>query len=330
MSKKKLLLSMVVVYSLVALALATAPPAMAGEYPDKGIELVIHTAAGGAADVFGRSIALLLNNEGLVKPKITVTNRIGGSATVANNYLASKKGDPYLLMGWTTAPLVAVLRGTSTVKDPMEMTWLCNLTQDPNMLVVRADSQFKTLAELIDYAKKNPEKVTVAIPSLGGSEHVMVNRIEKATGAKFNPTSFSTMNSIVALLGGHVDFAFGNMQETGESLRAKKFRALAAVGEKRTQFFPDVPTMKEQGVNASFTQHRGIWAPPEMPDFALKFWDSAFAKLVETKGFKDYVKSVEMEPTFMGVEAVRKFIAQYSKELSIDLNELDIYGGKKK
>lgn len=273
-------------------------------------------------------MAHVLNNEGIVKPKIQVVNRQGGAATVAINYVASKKGDPYVIQHWTTSPLVTVLRGTTTVKDPLDMAIICNLTEDPNMLVVRTDSKYKNVKELIDDARKNPKKINCGIHSQGGSEHIVASRIQKATGVQFTITSFPV--STVALLGGHIEFCFGNVEETGEHIKAKKLRALAAVGEKRTNFLPDVPTLKEQGVNASFTQARGFWGPPEMPDYAIKFWEKAFAKLMETKAFKDYMKSVEMDPAYMGTEECRKFLAGYCKQLDQDLKELEVYGGKTK
>lgn len=304
-----------------------AGSAVSAEYPDKPIEFVTHSAAGGGADVFIRTVALILNNEGIVKPKIQVLNKTGGAATVAINYVAGKKGDPYVIQTWTTSPLVTVLRGTTMIKSPLEMSIICNLTEDPNLLVVQADSKYKDLKELIADAKKNPKKINCGINSQGGTEHITASRIQKATGAEFNITSFPV--SITALLGGHIDFSFGNVDETGEHIKAKKLRPLAAVGDRRTNFMPSLLTMKEQGVNASYVQVRGFWGPPEMPDYAVKFWEQAFAKLMETKAFKDYMKSVEMDPAYVGTDASRKFVSEYAKQLGQDLKELEIYGGKK-
>jgi putative tricarboxylic transport membrane protein len=301
--------------------------ALSAEYPDKSIEFVTHSAAGGGADVFIRTVALILNNEGIVKPKIQVLNKTGGAATVAINYVAAKKGDPYVIQTWTTSPLVTVLRGTTMIKSPLEMSVICNLTEDPSMVVVKADSKYKDFKELIADAKKNPKKINCGINSQGGTEHITAARIQRATGVEFNITSFPV--STTALLGGHIDFCFGNVEETGEHIKANKLRAIAAVGDRRTNFLPNLPTMKEQGVNASFVQVRGFWGPPEMPDYAIKFWEQAFAKLMETKAFKDYMKSVEMDPAYVGSEASKKFVADYAKQLAQDLKELAVYGGKK-
>jgi putative tricarboxylic transport membrane protein len=325
--KQKALLSLVTIIAVFS-CMTVAPEAKAAEYPDKTIEFVVHAGTGGGADAFLRMTAHLLNDEGIVKPKIQVVNRPGGSATVAVNYLASKKGDPNFLLGWTTAPIIAILRGTTTVKDVNEMTYLASLAADPGLLAVRADSKYQTLKDLIEDARKNPDKVRAGIDSVGGSAHIAVHRLEKATGVKFNVTAFTTA-SPVALLGGHIDFVFETPASLGQMVAAGKLRPLAAMGAKRTQLTPDVPTMIEQGVKAAYTQFRGLCGPPQMPDYAVRFWGQAFAKLSETKAFNDMLKKISMDPAYMGPEQLRTFIPDYAKELAGDLKDLDVYGGKK-
>jgi putative tricarboxylic transport membrane protein len=306
------------------------PDAKAAEYPDKIIEFVTHGAGGtiGGMDSFVRNAAHFLNSEEIVKQKLYVSNRPGGGGAVAVNYLASKKGDPYALMGWTTAPLVAILRNTTTVKDPMEITGICSLVNDPLLLCVRADSKYKNLKDLTDDARNNPDKVKACISSPGGTEHFVVNRFEKATGVKFNVTSFQG-TCLVSLLGGHVDYSFESPSQAEQNVAAGKLRALANAGETRSQFMPDVQTFKEQGVNASFTQFRGVWGPPGMPDYAAKFWGQAFAKLSEAKAYQDQVRKSYMEPAYMGPEQMRTFTAEYARGLAVDLKDLEVYGGKK-
>jgi putative tricarboxylic transport membrane protein len=322
---KTLFYSFVLISVLFTVAIV---PETKAEFPDKTAEFITHSAPGGGTDVFIRTVAHILNNEGFVKPKIQVVNRQGGAAAVAINYVVSKKGDPYVVQQWSTAGLVAILRGTTTVKNPLDMTFISNLTEVANIIVVRTDSKYKNIKELIEDAKKNPKKINVGIQSQGGSEHIIASRIQKATGAQFTITSFPV--STVALLGGHIDFCFGTLGETSEHIKAQKFRALASVGEKRTSLLPDIPTLKEQGVDASFIQVMGFWGPPEMPDYAIKFWEKAFANLMETKAFKDYMKSVEMDPAYMGAEECRKFLVDYCKQFDQDLRELGAYGSKAK
>ncbi len=288
----------------------------------------MHNSAGTAGDTFYRSIARFLNDEGIVKQKIQIFNRTGGAATVAINYVASKKGDPYVLQGWTTSPIMTLLRGTTKVKDVMDLTLLCSLVEDPNLLVVRSDSKYKSMKDLIEDARKNPDKVKGSVGTIGGSEHVIMNRVEKATGVKFNITAFGGA-SYVPVLGGHTDFTFGPPADVQESVTAGKLRYLANASDTRSQATPNEPTMKELGINTSFRQLRGLWGPPEMPDYVVKFWGQAFAKLSETKGFKDLSRKFYMEPAYMGPEQLRKFMPDYAKEFAADIKDLEAYVSKK-
>jgi putative tricarboxylic transport membrane protein len=293
------------------------------------LSLCVIPQPGGGPDAFLRTAALYLNNEGIVKPKIFVSNKLGGSGTLSINYLASKKGDPNVLLGWTTSPLATLLRGTTTVKDVMDLVFLCALSEDANFLVVRGDSKYKVLKDLIDDARNNPDKVKGGVGSVGSTEHILINRVEKAAGVKFNVTSFGS-NSYVQLLGGHIDFTFATQIDVMQSVSAGKLRILAAAGDTRSPAAPNAATMKEQGVSASFRQVRGLCGPPEMPDYAIKFWGQAFAKLSEIKGFKDNLRKFEMDPIYMGPEELKKFIPGYAKELAADIKDLEVYGGAKK
>jgi putative tricarboxylic transport membrane protein len=327
--RRKTWFSLFSLFSLLAVSccIAFAPAANAAEYPGKYLEFVVHSPGGGA-DTFVRASALYLNQEGIVKPKIQVFNRAGGGATVAINYLADNRGNPNVLMGWTTAPIVTLLRGTTKLKDPMDMTFLSALAEDPNLLVVRADSKYKNLKDLIDDARENPAKIKGGVGSIGGTEHIIMYRVERATGVKFNITSFGGM-AYIQILGGHIDFTFATPVDVMEHVKAGKLRILAAAGDVRTQFASDVPTMKEQGVDASFRQLRGFCGAPQMPDYAVTFWEQAFTKLSETKAFKDHMTKIQMDPIYMGPEQLKKFIPDYAKGLSADLKELEVYGGKK-
>jgi putative tricarboxylic transport membrane protein len=219
---------------------------------------------------------------------------------------------------------MTILRGTTKVKSMTDMALICVLVEDPNLLVVRTDSKYKSLKELIEDAKKNPDKIRASVGSIGGTEHVIINRLEKAAGVKFNTTSFGS-NSYVPVIGGHTEFTFSTPLDVQESMKAGKLRYLANAGDQRAQVAPDVPTMKELGVNASMRQLRGFFGPPGMPDYAVKYWDQAFKKLLEVNAFKDYLKKVDMEPVYMGPEQLKKFMPDYLKDFVADVKDLDAY-----
>ena len=250
--------------ALVSLFMAVVPAAgVMAAYPEKPIEIIVHSGPGGGSDLFARQVASILEREGMVKQKMQVVNRTGGGATMAVNYLASKKGDPYTLMNVTTGPLTTVLRGSTRLKIE-ELVPIAMLAEDPNLAFTRFDSPFKDMKSVITEAKKNPRKVNIAIGTIGGSEHISTNRVAKAAGVEFNIVAFKGGGeAATALLGGHVDLSFGNVQEQIGQIEAKKIRPLATMTDTRLPFLPNVPTMREEGINAVYTQFRGFWAAPD-------------------------------------------------------------------
>lgn len=317
MKKKGLLFSIVVVFSLFLMTMASVPAARAA-YPETGkmFDMYHHSSPGSGPDLFVRSTADALTRSGIIKSKIQVQIRPGGSSAVALNYLQSKAGDPYVIMHWTTAQLMAMNRATTTMKL-QDVTWLGTLIEDSNVLLVPYGSPYKSMKELIADAKANPKKVSVGINSVGGSEHVMAARLERITGVKFNITAFEF--SPTELVGGHIDVAFANTTESSSHVRAKRLRALANMGQTRLPFYKDVPTLIEQGINCSFSQYRGFMGGQNFPAEAVKYWEDAFAKLMKTKQFADYLKKSETRPAYKTAAETKAFIPEYNGELLKDL-----------
>ena len=300
---------------------AVVTPLLAA-YPEEGkiIEFINHSSPGGGAGLFVLTCGDLLNKTGIVKQKIQVTHRQGGSSAVALNYIHSKGGDPYFLNMWTTAQLMAMNRGASVMKFG-EVTWLTTLVEDGNVIIVPYQSTYKNIQELIAAAKSAPKKVSVGINSVGGSEHIMATRIARVTGVKFNTTSFEF--SPTQLIGGHIDMAFGNVAETSGHVKAKRARVIANVGENRLPYYKDIPTLKEQGIDAAFTQYRGFIGGPNFPAEAVKYWDDAFAKLMKTKEFADFMNKSDYIAAYKSSAETKAFVQGYNAELLKDAKFMD-------
>lgn len=325
--KTKIWFFFVAVVPLIS-TLAQAPGAMAA-YPENPIEIVVHASPGGGSDLFARQVAHFLEKEGLVKQKFQVSNRTGGGAAVALNYLASKKGDPYVFMQGVTSPLTTMMRGATQLKIE-DLVLITKMVEDPNLMFTRYDSPYKSMKDVIAAAKKAPKTVSVAISTIGGSEHICANRIAQASGVEFNIVAFKGGGEVAtALLGGHVDLSVGNVQEQMGMIEAKKVRSLATVTEDRIPFLPDVPTLREQGINTSYTQFRGFWAGPGFPDYAVKYWEGVFEKLMKVQGFRDYLKSIQTVESFLKHEEFKSYIANYVEGLKKDLETLEMYKAKK-
>jgi putative tricarboxylic transport membrane protein len=253
----------------------------------KPIEFVCHAAAGGGSDIMARTMQSIIVKEKLFTHTIAVVNRPGGGGAIAFAYVAGKKGDPHFWLTATTSFLTTPLLGKSkyTYKD---FTPLVNLAYDDFFVTVKADSPYKTMKDLIADAKKRPGQINTGGTYAPGTDALISHMIEKAAGVKFNYIPFkSGGEAMVALLGGNLDMFYPNPGEALAQVEAKKVRILAVASEKRMAAVPDIPTLRELGINATFQQVRSIAAPKDLAPEAIRFYEELFRKLAESKMWKE-------------------------------------------
>ncbi|MBI4536697.1 MAG: tripartite tricarboxylate transporter substrate binding protein [candidate division NC10 bacterium] len=278
-----------VALGVLGLALAMAVGVGAAGFPEKPIQLIVHAAAGGGSDIFARTLAAANDKEKFFPQPIVVENKPGGSGAIAFAYVAGKKGDPYFLLTAVTSLITTPMmrKAPYGLKD---FTPIANFAVDEYMLMVKADSRFKTMKDVIAFAKANPKKVTVGGTQLGSSDSVCAYLIEQQAGIQLNYVVFNSGGEVnAALLGGHVDLAVSNPGEALELAKAKKIRNLGVYSEQRLAGAPDVPTMREQGLDALYVQNRGLVAPGGIPADARKVLEAGLQKYTQGATFKKYM-----------------------------------------
>ncbi|MBE3572579.1 MAG: tripartite tricarboxylate transporter substrate binding protein [Moorella humiferrea] len=269
-------------------------------YPEKPIELVVPFSAGGGSDVMARTIVKVITDKKLVAQPITVTNKPGGSGSIGYSYVAQKKGDPYELAtvssNFYTAPLV----GQSPVSYK-DFTPIAGLATDTLILLVRADAKYKSLQDLINEAKARPEQVSCGGTGGTADDLLLYNILQKQANIKMKYVPFEGGGNVMtALLGGHIDMAWANPSEALAQIKAGKLRALVAASENRLADLTDVPTLKEQGINVTWEQYRGIVAPLGIPQEVVKYWEDVFAKLSDSPEWKNgYIKENMLIPKYV-------------------------------
>jgi len=303
-------------YLLLALAipLLGSAPAAAQFKPSKPIEFVVHTGPGGGADVLARAIATAMEKEKLIPVRMQVVNKTGGGGATAMAYLAEKKGDTHTISAftglWFTNPLMRA-EAKITMKD---LTPVVRLVLEPAMIVVKNDAPYKTLKDFIDAAKQNPGSLKQSAGSIGARDWLVRQLLMKQTGANWAYISFpSGGERIAALLGGHVNMMLIEPQEAGEHIRAGNLRVIVQISEERLPPFPNVPTMKEAGFDATVPQVRGIIAPPGIPAEVLAYWEDVFARFVKTATWKKYLEDNLFVDGFQRSAELNKFIDEYSE-----------------
>ena len=282
--------------SLLALGLL-AVPAQAAEYPAKPITLMTAFNAGGGSDVSHRLLEKFA--KGVFDQPIVVTYKAGAGGEIGWTWLVGAKADGYTIGGVDLPHIVLqpMLRpeGQPGYKTE-QLSPLCGLVYDADVVMVPEDGPYKTFKDLIEYAKANPGKVKVATVGKLTGDHLFLMQIEKLTGAKFTQVPYSgSGKAIPALLSGEVDAYFGS----GSSfLRMEKTRGLALGSKERYELCPDVPTFIEQGYAIESGKYRGLATPQNIPAEARQYLETKFAELCANPEYQKAVKSSGLMPQF--------------------------------
>jgi len=311
--------SSLVVLAVFVLSVALAGTSPAATFPEKPITLVVHAGAGGGSDIFSRTMSAANDKEKYLPQPIVVENKPGGSGAISFAYVAGKKGDPYFMLTAVTSFLTTPILRKSQI-GYKDFTPLANFAFDEYMLMVKGDSKYKTVKDVVAFAKANPKKMTVGGTQLGSSDSVCSYLLEKAAGVQLNYIVFNGGGEVnAALMGGHIDLAVSNPGEALELAKANKVRLLGVYSEKRLPGAPDVPTLKEQGLDATYVQNRGLVAPAGIPEDARKTIEVAFQKYMKSETFKKYADENMLSEAWMDGPTFGKWLdkehARYSELL---------------
>lgn len=282
---------------------AGALPVFGQAYPSRPIEFVVPFGAGGGSDILARTIARIMQEERIITVPITVTNRPGGSGAVGWSYVLSKRGDPYVLTTisgsfWTT-PLVG--QAPFTIRD---FTPLAGIARDTFFLIVRAESTYRTLRDIVGASRQAPESVSVGGSAVASDDRVTTALLERAATIKLTYIPFGGSGpALTALLGGHISSVWLNPAEALEQLRANKVRALAVTETQRLAEFPAVPTFRELGYDVVWQQYRGVAMPPGVPADAVRTMAAAFDRLCRSRRWQqEYIRPNLLVPACEGPE----------------------------
>jgi len=292
---------------LLILSLIVVIPIHAAEFPTKEVQIIIPYASGGATDLIFRALAATTGK--YLGKAVIVVNRPGGGGAVGCTEAAQAKPDGYALVSAIT-PLTILPHQVKTAFTYKSFEPVINVVRDPGMFLVRSDAPWKSLKEFLDYAKKNPDMITVGNSGAGGGVHLIALAFEKTAGVKFNHIPFAGGGpSVTALLGGHINAVSVSPPEGIEHVKAGKLKIIALFAEKRFELFPDVPTVKEQGVDFVMGQWRGLAAPKGTPSDVIKKLHDAFKKGMDDPVFIKNAKDMVVNLSYLGPEAFGKLMA---------------------
>lgn len=282
--------------------------AQGAEFPTKEVQVIIPWAAGGATDLIFRALATHASK--YLGKAVVIVNKPGGGGAVGYTEGAQAKPDGYTLTAAVT-PLTILPHQVTTAFTYESFEPIINVVSDPSMFLVRSDAPWKTTQEFVEYARKNPEMITVGNSGAGGGVHLVALAFERAIGAKFNHIPFSGGGpSVTALLGGHVNAVSVSPPEGIDHVRAGKLRIIALFAEKRLEMFPDIPTVKEQGIDFAMGMWRGLVAPKGTPSDVIKKLHESFKKAMEDPAFVKNARDMAINLHYLGPEQFGQLMAR--------------------
>ncbi|MBN1829158.1 MAG: tripartite tricarboxylate transporter substrate binding protein [Deltaproteobacteria bacterium] len=284
--------------------------AKADNYPTKSIKVVVPYSAGGGTDTIARAIGKFVE---LNKPFV-VTNITGGGAKIGTMEVAGSKPDGYtLLMHSVTAVASGYHAGLYDTKIWKDLKPVASMTSMVGCIAVKADSPYKTIGDLIAFAKANPGKVSAGVSGIGGGAHIIVAVFADVAGVKLNYVPFAgASNTRAALMGGHVDMAAAFISEVYDFVKSGNLRVLATTGSARSSDLPDVPTFQESGIDFVLHHRNGIFAPKGTSDDVIKVLDDALQLVADNKEFQNVLKGMLIDSAYLS-----------SDDFTVELEKLD-------
>ncbi|MFQ5851343.1 MAG: tripartite tricarboxylate transporter substrate binding protein, partial [Candidatus Binatia bacterium] len=245
-------------------AISLAPPLWAAGYPERPVSVVVAYSPGGATDFQARIVTMMAAKQKYLGQPIVIFNKPGAGGKVGWNWFAEKaKKDGYQLAAYNIPHFIAQSIVFKTKYNIRNLEPIANWGADPAVLVVGKDSQFNSVQAVINYARKNPGKITVSGAGLYVGHHIALLQFEKAAGVqlKYIPHK-GGVPALKSVMGGQVMAGFNNLSDAYRSRARLRILAVADL-QRDKKFLPDVPTFKEQGIDVddSSVNFRGIMAP---------------------------------------------------------------------
>jgi tripartite-type tricarboxylate transporter receptor subunit TctC len=281
-----------------------------GDWPTKQVDLVNPFGAGGAADVQARKLAEIISKD-LGQP-LVVRNVTGAGGAIAYNEAHRAKPDGYTLI-WYSGAINTLAARKQISFDYQAFEPIAGIGFETIAIAVNKTAPWKDFKEFIAYVKQNPGKVTVGNSGMGSVTHMVPVAMASKIGAQVVHVPFGTGLAVAALMGGKIDASSQHPAEILSQVKAGEVRVLAVSSEKRINLWPNVPTMKESGVDLVFDQWRGFAAPKGTPKMVIDKMSPIVKKAIETKDWADFAASVGTTPQYLDPVAFAKFVAEQDK-----------------
>ena len=295
------------------------------KFPSRPIQFICPWGAGGGTDRVARMLAVLLEKD-LGQP-VTVVNRTGGGGAVGHTAGSTAALDGHTITIVTVEIVMMHWMGLAKV-NYTDFKPVALVNMDAAGVSVKADAPWKTLKELLDYAKANPGKLKASGTGKGGIWDLARAGMLKAAGISVDAIpwvpSEGAAPGLQELVAGGIQVVTCSLVEARSMIEAKKVRALAIMGEKRAELFPEVPTLKELGLNWTMGAWRGVGVPKDTPDDIAKVLEKSLEKAVASAEFKKFMQDSGFGILWKPSAEYGKFMAEGDKEMGVLMKEVGL------
>ena len=300
-------------YGALAAALCGLPSATWAQWkPERNIEFVIGTGPGGVFDSTARRVQRIWKEAGIVNANTLVMNKPGAGQSLALAYLNQKGGDGHYLSMVSGIIYANHLTGRTPFAYT-DFTPIAILFNEATVMAVNASSSMQSGGDLLVRLRKDPMEPSFAVgSSLGSATHMAAALVVKAVGGDVREMKAvvlaSSGESVIQVLGRHIDVVTSAATLVLPHAQAGKLRIIAVATPQRVKGLPDVPTWKEQGVDATVPNWRGVIGPKGMSAEQVAYWEQVFARTVKTAEWQSEVAKNLWEDTFMGSRDAKRFL----------------------
>jgi tripartite-type tricarboxylate transporter receptor subunit TctC len=310
---------------LLAAALAFSAAVRADDYPNKPITMIVPFPPGGVADITARPVAEAMGR--ILRQPVVVENRAGAGGGVGMQYVSRAKPDGYTVLMALSSISIIPVADRVLGRDPMyqlnQLVPIARFTADPTVLAVRADSPYRTVKDLVEAARKSPGTIPYGSSGNYGTMHVPMEMLDNAAGVKMLHVPFTGAGpAIVALLGGQVEAISTGPSTVSGHVKGGKIRVLATWGDSRHPAFPDVPTLKELGYDAQFSQWTGLFVPAGTPEAAVAKLREAARAVVADPTFQQAMGKVETPVQYLDQPEFKAFWDRDARKLADVVNKI--------
>jgi tripartite-type tricarboxylate transporter receptor subunit TctC len=291
-------------------------------YPTKPINLIVTFPPGGTLDTSTRILAI--KAEKILGQPVIVSNVGGGAGSVALGQVAKKRPDGYDLTSCASTGLIRIPQLRAVPYNHEDFVPIMHFTSVQSGLVVKSDSPYKTLKDLVEYARKNPGKVNYATSGAGSPMHMAMEYIADKEGIQWTHVPYAGgAPGLTAVLGGHVT-AMSDSTEWLPHVKEGSLRLLVTHGERRMKSFPNVPTLRDLGFDFINETVFMIAAPKGTPPAIVKKLEEAFHKAMEDPEFIRTIQNLEFDVAYRNSEDTKKYLEDAYNRFTVMIKKLNI------